>query len=171
MHVEPLTASSSETDLLIEPESFGESSNWQRVTMSPLVSSNSLTPDQRAALASAEALQSDLIEIQALFNQLVQLATEQQRPILRLEEHTQHTEANLAVGQENLNYAAKLKAAAFPVTGALIGGLIGGPIGALAGLKGAALIGVGGVSLGAAAGWGIKKIHIWNTDRLHDKND
>ena len=170
LHVESLTPHSSETDLLIEPETIGDT-KWQRVTMSPLEAPESLTPDQLVAIESADNLQKDLLEIQLLFSELCELATIQNKTILRIEEHTNTAEQNIATGRDSLYYASKLKAAAFPVTGALIGGLIGGPIGAVAGLKGAALLGMGGLSVGAAAGWGIKKFHSWSSDRLHDKND
>ena len=170
LHVESLTPHSSETDLIIEPETIGDT-KWQRVTVSPIETPESLTPEQLIAIENAMSLQKDLLEIQLLFSELCELATNQNVPILRLEQQTQNTEQNITIGRDNLYYASKLKAAAYPIAGALIGGMIGGPIGAVAGFKGVALLGVGGLSVGAAAGWGIKKFHSWSSDRLHDKDD
>ena len=170
LHVQSLIPQDPQTDLLIEPETIGET-QLLRVTMSPLDTPDSLTPEQLEAIESAESLQKDLLEIQLLFNELCELAANQNAPIVRLEQQTRQLEQNIDTGRNSLYYASKLKAAAFPVAGAIIGGMIGGPIGAVAGLKGVALLGMGGLSVGAAAGWGVKKFHTWSSDRLHDKND
>ncbi|KAI6649251.1 syntaxin-17 [Oopsacas minuta] len=170
LNVESLSHSTSEQDLMMAQEEIGDS-RWQNVTMSPLEVQEVITPEQNVALQSAETLQKDLEEIQMLFIELAELAANQNAPIIRLEQHTEQTAQHIGTARNSLYYASKLKAAAFPVAGAIIGGMIGGPIGAVAGLKGAAIVGMGGVSIGAAAGWGIKKFHVWTSDRLHEKDD
>ena len=167
--MESLSATSGETDLLIEQETVGDS-RWQRVTMSPL-HTEGITPEQAVALDSAESLQRDLAEIQLLFSEVNQLAANQNAAITRLDQRTEQTAEHLSQARDNLHYANKLKGAAFPIMCGIVGGMIGGPIGAVAGLKGAAILGVGGVSIGAATGWGIKKFHVWSSERLREKDD
>ena len=138
--------------------------------MSPL-DTEEITPEQAGALDSAENLQKDLGDIQLLFSELNELAANQNVAITRLDQKTEQTVEHLSQARDSLHYANKLKAAAFPIMCGIVGGMIGGPIGAVAGLKGAAILGVGGISIGAATGWGIKKFHVWSSERLREKDD
>lgn len=52
-----------------------------------------------------------------------------------VEENIEETHINVTKGARFLEKAAKYKAAAYPLAGALLGTCIGGPVGLLAGLK------------------------------------
>eukprot|EP01137_Pigoraptor_chileana_P009327 Opistho-2@57393 len=64
--------------------------------------------------------------------------------------------------------ASRYQVAAYPLLGAVVGGLVAGPVGVLAGLKGVAAIGacLAGLGIGAGAGQGIKKIAMKNVDAV-----
>lgn len=63
-----------------------------------------------------------------------------------------------------LVHASKLKAAAYPIVGAAVGGLVGGPVGLAVGLKAGAAIAVGGGVLGFVGGKYMKKKQDDSTD-------
>ena len=63
-----------------------------------------------------------------------------------------------------ISQANKLKAVAYPIIGAAVGGLCGGPVGLAVGLKAGAAVAVGGGVLGFFGGKYVKKRHSDATD-------
>lgn len=63
-----------------------------------------------------------------------------------------------------ISQANKLKAVAYPVIGAAVGGLCGGPVGLAVGLKAGAAVAFGGGVLGFFGGKYMKKRHSDATD-------
>jgi len=55
---------------------------------------------------------------------------------------------NVDSGLRNVESAAKMQVAAFPIAGAVIGSCVGGPVGLLVGAKVGGLVAVGGAVVG-----------------------
>lgn len=60
---------------------------------------------------------------------------DQREHVDTIEDNIVETEVNVTGGAKLLQKAAKLKVAAYPIAGALLGTCIGGPVGLIAGLK------------------------------------
>ncbi|XP_035218941.1 syntaxin-17-like [Stegodyphus dumicola] len=104
-------------------------------------------------------LRKELSEIRDLIRQFASLVFQQQENVDTIQNNLQRTHENVYVGTQYLKKASVLKAASFPVTGAVIGGLLLGPVGALAGFKllGSIACVAGGGVLGFGAGVKLKK--------------
>ncbi|XP_041374590.1 syntaxin-17-like [Gigantopelta aegis] len=111
-----------------------------------------VVPENSEAAASWENLQESLEELSLLVNDFAQMVDSQGEKLDNIEGNIETAAIRINEGTRSLGTAAKIKAVAFPVTGALIGGIAGGPIGFLAGAKlGLAAAGIGGI-VGFAGG-------------------
>lgn len=134
---------------------------------------------RKAQLEAVENLQQDIEDLQVLFNQFAQHVQvfviqsklskespfienllqqqEQATPVNQIEEHVETALVNVQEGERSLAKAARMKAALYPLTGALLGTCIGGPVGLFAGLKVGAVAALGGTFLGFTSGRVVKK--------------
>jgi syntaxin 17 len=73
------------------------------------------------------------------------LQQEQKEKVDEIEYNTEEAAENVKEGTSLLGRAAKYKAVAYPVAGAVLGGCLGGPVGLIAGMKvgGLAALGCG----------------------------
>lgn len=102
-------------------------------------------------------LRKELVEIHSLIRQFSTMVFGQKEHVDSIENNILQARENVREGTEHLKKASLLKAASFPIAGAIIGGAILGPIGALVGLK-VCMVGLAsGSALGYTAGRRIKK--------------
>ncbi|KAF2899762.1 hypothetical protein ILUMI_06425 [Ignelater luminosus] len=101
--------------------------------------------EKERQLRQVEALNKDIEDVHGIFTDLNQLAGEQKEHVNAIEANTEVASENINSGLRQLIQASKLKKASYPVAGAFIGTMVGGPIGSVAGLKigGLAAIGCG----------------------------
>lgn len=97
-----------------------------------------------------EQLEQDVGQLSEMFASLLEHTADQGRRIETLEAHMEAAAAEAHAGAVELTKAAKLSAAAVPIAGAVVGGVLLGPVGMLAGLKGAGAI---TATIGAGAGY------------------
>ncbi|XP_068750772.1 syntaxin-17-like [Montipora capricornis] len=90
-------------------------------------------------------------------SRLSALVHEQQEVIDSIENNIEHAQVNVEEGVNLLGVANKLKAVTYPVIGAAVGGLFGGPVGLAVGIKAGAAVAVGGGVLGFFGGKYVKK--------------
>ncbi|XP_019638220.1 PREDICTED: syntaxin-17-like [Branchiostoma belcheri] len=109
-------------------------------------------PQDQPALQSWGNLREDLVELNDLIHEFSTMVHDQGEKVDRIQDHVEQAHGNVQSGVKELGKAAKYKAAMFPVAGALIGGVLGGPIGLFAGMKIGAGAAVGGGILGFAGG-------------------
>ncbi|XP_064596295.1 syntaxin-17-like isoform X2 [Liolophura sinensis] len=138
-----------ESDVADGPQ--GEGERMEDIELSSALQTH-VIPDNTEAAESWEHLRESLIELNALFHDFSTMIQDQQEKIDTIEENIDKAHENVQQGVYSLSKASKLKAAMFPVTGALIGGVIGGPVGLVAGLKVGSLAAVGGGIVGFAGG-------------------
>ncbi|KAK3083062.1 hypothetical protein FSP39_012925 [Pinctada imbricata] len=98
--------------------------------------------------AIQEFLCSNLVELNTMIHEFSSAVQSQQESIDRIEDNIEKAHENVRSGVTNLSKASKYKAAAFPVAGALLGTVIGGPVGFLAGLKIGSVAAIGGGAAG-----------------------
>ncbi|GFS94912.1 syntaxin-17 [Nephila pilipes] len=118
----------------------------------------------KAYLTSSESknwsfLRKEILEIHSLITYFTSLVFRQQESIDSIQSNIVQTHENVKIGTEYLKKASVLKAATFPLLGAVIGGVALGPIGALAGFKvlGSFACIAGGSALGYKAGVKLKE--------------
>lgn len=108
-----------------------------------------VVPENVAAAASWEELQQSMEELNELVHQFADTVKQQGETVDTIECNIERAHGNVREGTLNLAKSSKLKAAMFPVAGALIGGVVAGPVGLLAGAK----IGLAGAVGGGFAGF------------------
>lgn len=101
-------------------------------------------------------LRKELVEIHSLIRQFSSMVFGQKEHVDTIENNILQARENVREGTEHLKKASLLKAASFPIAGAIIGGAILGPIGALVGLKVCVVGFASGSALGYTAGRRIK---------------
>ncbi|KAK3083493.1 hypothetical protein FSP39_024121 [Pinctada imbricata] len=113
--------------------------------------------DNSETIESWENLHQNLVELNTMIHEFSSAVQSQQESIDRIEDNIEKAHENVRSGVTNLSKASKYKAAAFPVAGALIGTVIGGPVGFLAGLKIGSVAAIGGGAAGFLGGRFYKK--------------
>ncbi|XP_076304197.1 syntaxin 17 [Tachypleus tridentatus] len=110
-------------------------------------------PLNSIAIRSWDILKKELMELNSLIHHFAELVTIQQKPIDNIESNLYKADENVCEGTKHLGMATTLRASMFPVTGALVGGILGGPLGLMAGFKLAGVAAaVGGGVLGFTSG-------------------
>ncbi|KAJ8973395.1 hypothetical protein NQ317_002763 [Molorchus minor] len=100
---------------------------------------------QQEQLNQVENINKDVGELHEMYKHLNQMVDCQSENVDHIEKTVDDSQKNVDAGAKDIMKVHKLKAVAYPVTGAFLGGMIGGPIGLVAGLK------IGGVAaLGCA---------------------
>ncbi|KAK2187020.1 hypothetical protein NP493_180g02010 [Ridgeia piscesae] len=115
---------------------------------------------------SWEDLKDDFVELNSLIHNFSSQVTEQQESVDTVEENVSTAEQNVESGVKTLAKASKMKFALFPLTGALLGGAVGGPIGLVAGAKLGGLAALSGGVIGFTGGrfWSRRQEKIVETE-------
>ncbi|CAG9839634.1 unnamed protein product [Diabrotica balteata] len=87
-----------------------------------------------------ESINKDVEDLHEIYKNLNEMVDNQADLVNQIANDVDSAQENVESGSKELAKAHKLKAVAYPVTGAFLGGMIGGPIGLVAGLK------IGGVA-------------------------
>ncbi|XP_064646753.1 syntaxin-17-like [Lineus longissimus] len=119
---------------------------------------------QMEAESSSETLHQNLVELDGLMTDFSKLVHEQKEKVDTIEDNLTEAKKNVSGGTRFLAQAAKLKTAAYPVAGALLGGVVGGPVGLVAGAKLGLAAAIGGGLLGLTSGGLIKRHRDRQTD-------
>ncbi|CAH0554029.1 unnamed protein product [Brassicogethes aeneus] len=92
---------------------------------------------------SVQNINQDVEDLHQMYEQLNSMVDTQSATVEEVEKIVENTVINIEEGTSFLKRAAKYKSVTYPVTGAFLGSIIGGPVGLLAGLKvgGAAALG------------------------------
>ncbi|KAK2560543.1 Syntaxin-17 [Acropora cervicornis] len=151
---------------------FAKSRNYENMTDLDVTESTSSSQLQiqsqllaeENAQVSWDSLNKGLVELNELIHDFSGLVQEQQETIDSIENNIGHAQVNIEEGTKHLATANKLKAVAYPIIGAAVGGLCGGPVGLAVGLKAGAAVAVGGGVLGFFGGKYVKKRHSDATD-------
>ncbi|GBN02962.1 Syntaxin-17 [Araneus ventricosus] len=141
---------------VIDSNIFDES---KECTVEVFETSSQLVVHDHPASRNWSFLRKQLLEVHSLINQFASLVFHQQDSIDNVQSNIVETHENVRIGTSYLKKASLLKAATFPIVGAVVGGITLGPLGALAGFKllGSVACVAGGSALGYSAGLGLKK--------------
>ncbi|XP_008553900.1 syntaxin-17 [Microplitis demolitor] len=120
---------------------------------------------QNACLHAWNSLQNDLQQLHQLFIHMNKLIYDQKHHVNEVEDNVIESHENVSRGNKFLEKASKLKVAAYPIAGALIGTCIGGPVGLIAGVKLGGLTALGCGILGFTGASILKKKHL---EKLED---
>lgn len=115
-------------------------------------------------------LQNDVNDLHGLMLELGRLVHDQQEQVDSIEDHIDHSLSDVQQANTHLARAAKYKAALYPLTGALVGCVVGGPVGLVAGLKLGVAAAVGGGLIGATGGGMMKRYSNKQTEMIELKN-
>ncbi|KAL3275313.1 hypothetical protein HHI36_020080 [Cryptolaemus montrouzieri] len=85
--------------------------------------------------ARVEAINEDVNDLHHIFGQLNEMVQVQGDSVQDVSESVESTANNVNAGVKHLQVAHRLKTTAYPMTGAVLGSMIGGPIGFVAGAK------------------------------------
>lgn len=116
------------------------------------------------AVASWDSLREGLEELNELIHDFSSLVHEQQETIDSIENNIESAQVNVQEGTRQLGKASKLKAVTYPLIGAAVGGICGGPVGLAVGLKAGAVVALGGGIVGFFGGKFFKKKQDEATD-------
>ncbi|XP_071791917.1 syntaxin-17-like [Asterias amurensis] len=111
----------------------------------------------KASLEAWENLHNDLISLNSVIHEFATHVRVQGEIVDSIEDHVDKSQDHVSTGRRYLIKASTLKAALFPVSGAIIGGCLGGPVGLYAGMKVGTVAALGGGALGYASGRFLKK--------------
>ncbi|XP_039247493.2 syntaxin-17-like [Styela clava] len=110
-----------------------------------------------------DKLRKDIVDLNTVMNDFSSLVHDQGKMVDDISSNIEDAETNINEGKSQLRKATILKAAMFPILGAVVGGAVGGPIGMVAGFKlgsvttGLAAAGVTGTIIGYQGGKALKK--------------
>ncbi|XP_018569408.1 syntaxin-17 isoform X1 [Anoplophora glabripennis] len=110
-------------------------------------------------LCKVENINNDVKELHEMYKDLNEMVVGQGEHVDNVEQSVENTQENVESGVRDIIKAHKLKAVAYPVTGAFLGGIIGGPIGLVAGLKVGGIAALGCAIAGYTGGKYFKKFH------------
>ncbi|KAL9957758.1 hypothetical protein ACROYT_G034696 [Oculina patagonica] len=119
---------------------------------------------EQDAMASWDSLREGLVELNELIHDFSTLVHEQQETIDSIESNIESAQVNVEEGASHLGKASKLKAVTYPLIGAAVGGICGGPVGLAVGLKAGAALALGGGIVGFIGGKYFKKKQDEATD-------
>ncbi|RZC36283.1 syntaxin-17 [Asbolus verrucosus] len=129
-------------------------------------------------LNEVENVHRDAEDLNEIFTQLNQMVEGQREQVDQVEENVEGAHENVQSGLKQLIKAHRLKTAAYPVTGAFLGTIIGGPLGLIAGLKVGGIAALGCAIAGYTGGRFFKKtceseeVHTIETlDSVKDDNE
>ncbi|XP_052813240.1 syntaxin-17-like [Mya arenaria] len=115
-------------------------------------------PENTEVAQSWEALQENLEDLNTMIHQFAHMVDDQQENLDKVENNIESAQSDVQEGVKHLGKTTGYKAALFPLIGAAVGTVIGGPIGFAAGLKLGGLVGiVGGTATGYLSGSMLKK--------------
>ncbi|XP_023024307.1 syntaxin 17 isoform X1 [Leptinotarsa decemlineata] len=127
-------------------------------------------------LNEVENIHKDVEDLHEMYQSLNEIVGTQAELVENVEKNVESTQQNVESGVQSLVKAHKLKAVAYPVTGAFLGGMVGGPIGMVAGVKVGGIVAIGCAIVGYTGGRWFKKKHsdIVNTvkkeeDEINDE--
>lgn len=109
-------------------------------------------------LKQFQQLDSDMRALNDMMTDMASLTQQQGEMVDRVEDHVNNAQINVADGERQLAFGARLTGAVAPAAGALIGGLVAGPIGALAGAKAGGLALLGGGLIGYIGGRAVNAV-------------
>ncbi|KAJ8924696.1 hypothetical protein NQ315_000847 [Exocentrus adspersus] len=115
--------------------------------------------ERQDQLNKVENINKDVEELHALYKDLNEMVETQGEDVNHVEETVESAHQNIESGAKDIMKAHKIKAVAYPVTGAFLGGIIGGPIGLVAGLKVGGIAALGCAIAGYTGGKYFKKMH------------
>ncbi|XP_044269307.1 syntaxin-17 [Tribolium madens] len=110
-------------------------------------------------LNEVETVQRDTEDLNQIFTHLNEMVEGQREQVEHVEETIEESKENVQSGFKQLVKAHKLKTAVYPVTGAFLGSMIGGPVGLVAGFKIGGLTALGCAIAGYTGGKLFKKNH------------
>ncbi|XP_071942735.1 syntaxin-17-like isoform X2 [Antedon mediterranea] len=114
---------------------------------------------KEASQESWKHLQQGLMELNSAIQDFALMVKGQKEQVSSIEDHIDSAQANVKKGAMHLLKATRFKTAILPLSGAIVGGLVGGPIGLYAGAK-IGLLATGGGALVGYAGGRVLKTNI-----------
>ncbi|EFA00762.1 syntaxin-17 [Tribolium castaneum] len=120
-------------------------------------------------LNEVETVQRDTEDLNQIFTHLNQMVEGQREQVEHVEETIEESKENVQSGFKQLVKAHKLKTAVYPVTGAFLGSMIGGPVGLVAGFKIGGLTALGCAIAGYTGGKFFKKNH--EVEEIEEKKE
>ncbi|GJQ76805.1 putative glycosyltransferase like family [Trypoxylus dichotomus] len=118
-------------------------------------------------LGRVEALNRDIENLHGIYVDLNTMVSGQKEAVNTIETDVAKAEGDVKEGLSHLIKAHKLKSATYPISGAVIGGLVGGPIGLVAGFK---VGGLAALGCGIAGYTGGKLYKNYNTDAAQSQS-
>lgn len=115
-------------------ENENPSSNISQIQLQTSLSELKLQ-EQQSRLNNVVNLENDIEDLHGIYVNLNEMVVEQGETIDQIETNVEETQENVNNGLQHLVTASRLKKASYPLTGALLGSLVGGPIGFVAGFK------------------------------------
>lgn len=112
---------------------------------------------QEQCLKSWETLQTEVQDIQQLFEDFSLMVQQQKEKTDEIEDSVEQALENVKEGASHISRAARYKASVYPIAGAVIGGCLGGPVGFIAGMKLGGLAALSCGFIGYAGGQLLKK--------------
>lgn len=142
-------------------------SNHEEARMSPFDSAQApqlmvdkqalLDKDEEQYVRAWEGLRDNIQDLQCIFTDLNQLVEDQGELVRNIEDNTASVVGNVDAGNQSLQKALRYKTQLYPLAGAAVGAVVGGPVGLLIGLKTAGCLALGGSLLGFIGGKTLKK--------------
>jgi syntaxin 17 len=108
-------------------------------------------------LNEVETVHKETEDLNQIYTQLHQMVEDQKEHVDQAEEKVESAHENVHAGFKDLVKAHRLKTAVYPVTGAFLGSMIGGPVGLVAGIKIGGLTALGCAIAGYTGGRFFKK--------------
>ncbi|KAJ8954595.1 hypothetical protein NQ318_003126 [Aromia moschata] len=110
-------------------------------------------------LNKVDNLNKDVGELHEMYKHLNEMVDTQKENVEHSGRTVETAQQNVEIGTRDIIKAHRLRAVAYPVTGAFLGGIIGGPIGLVAGLKIGGVAALGCAIAGYTGGKYFKKWH------------
>jgi hypothetical protein len=149
----------------VDPDAVGRMFSTNVDDMQQL---QSLREEEVLPAEDMQLIERDMRDLSALYTELSTYVQNQGDQLKTLETQTADADDNTYRATQELRSASKWSAAALPMVGACVGGLIAGPVGFVAGAKGFALGGavLGGAGVGGLIGNGLRSLRTSVADRV-----